>query len=137
MICGQTSPISRHEIPQAWSRKLPLKNQGHRECRMPIAPTASCAKQKKHTSKVTTGSTGFNPAFPARMVLTVSFALSPVIGLFVTVVARIVPRDVASASRRQDHTTSPSAIGAFVVCAARVHRIHTYVRDDRKTALFY
>jgi hypothetical protein len=42
------------------------------------------------------------------MVSTAYFALSPVIGLFVTVAARIVPRDVASASRCQDHTTSPS-----------------------------
>jgi hypothetical protein len=40
---------------------------------------------KKHTSKVTTG-TPKRSGIPCAMVLTVSFVLSPVIGLFVTVV---------------------------------------------------
>jgi hypothetical protein len=38
--------------------------------------------------------------------------------------------------RRQDHTTSPSAYGAFVKAPSRVHRIPPpYVRDDRETPL--
>ena len=45
-----------------------------------LAPAALCAKSKKHTSIVTTV-TPVHPAFPARMVLTVSFVLSLVIGL--------------------------------------------------------
>ena len=60
------------------------------------------------------------------MVLTVSFALSPVIGLVchrcrprcASIVASLMP-----ASRHQDHTTSPSATGALVFRAHRVHRI--------------
>jgi hypothetical protein len=40
------------------------------------------------------------------------------------------------ASRRQDHTTSPSASARFVKRAARVHRISSRVRDDRDTPLF-
>jgi len=61
------------------------------------------------------------------MVLTVSFALSLVIGFLVTVISRIAsvsapgwadtpPQDLTPASRRQDHTTSPSASAPFV-CA--------------------
>ncbi len=44
--------------------------------------------------------------------------------------------DLTPASRRQDHTTSPSARSALLVCsAARVHRIPSRVRDDRETPL--
>ena len=48
------------------------------------------------------------------MVLTVSFALFPVIGLFVTVIGGILPADLTPASRRQNHTTPPSASVLFV-----------------------
>src|ERR1700737_1963493 len=51
------------------------------------------------------------------MVLTVSFVLSPVIGLVChrrwQIIANLTP-----ASRRQDHTTSPSAAAPFV-CVSR------------------
>jgi hypothetical protein len=43
------------------------------------------------------------------MVLTVSFALSPVTGLVATVTAQKLLRGLTPASGRQDHTTSPSA----------------------------
>jgi hypothetical protein len=39
------------------------------------------------------------------------------------------------ASRRQDHTTSPSASVPFVSSTIGVHRIPPYVRDDRETPL--
>src|SRR4051794_3607052 len=64
-------------------------------------------QSKKAYELVTTGKPD-DPAFPHAMVLTVSFAISPVIGL-------VCHRRFASeqsltpASRRQDHTTSPSA----------------------------
>ena len=48
---------------------------------------------------------------------------------------RLAPRNLTSASRRQDHTTSPSASGALVRSAIRVHRIPPHVRDDRETPL--
>ena len=58
------------------------------------------------------------------MVLTVSFVLSPVIGLSCHRRLRIMPvstrsgrhatADLTPASRRQDHTTSPSASASFV-----------------------
>jgi hypothetical protein len=60
-----------------------------------------------------------DPAFPARMVLTVSFVLSLVIGLFVTIPRAMQKhcREKTSASRGQDHTTSPSAKGAVRLSA--------------------
>ena len=106
------------------------------------------------------------PAFPHAMVLTVYFVLSPAIGCFATVASRIKvlpgpvepnepPQDLTPASRRQDHTTSPSAAAPsscvpefahgeqsalrFVRTpdAARVHRIPPRVRDDRDTPLVW
>jgi hypothetical protein len=83
--------------------------------------------------------TGNDPAFPARMVLTVSFVLSPVIGLCchrrwprcVSIVTNLMP-----ASRHQDHTTSPSAIEApSSVARSRPSHPALCVRDDRDTPL--
>jgi hypothetical protein len=69
------------------------------------------------------------------MVLTVSFVLSPVIGLFVTVASRSLPANLTPASRRQDHTTLPSASVLFVYSTISVHRIPSRVRDDREPPL--
>jgi hypothetical protein len=119
---------------------------------------ASCSK--KHTSKRVHRN---RPAFPHAMVLTVSFALSSVTGLFChrrlrtcgvsapgwadTTSANLTP-----ASGRQDHTTSPYAATSLVrvlliahgfkrtrpaitsrAKRCRVHRIPRRVRDDRDT----
>jgi hypothetical protein len=73
------------------------------------------------------------------MVLTVSFVLSLVTGLFChhprsrceSIVAELTP-----ASGRQDHTTSPSASRAVRQRRQSVHRIpQPNVRDDRETPL--
>jgi len=115
-----TSPRSAPEGMQ----DLPPGGRG--ECRVPSAPAASCAHgvASMHTS-IHSGRTGNHPASPHAMVLTVSFALSPVIGLSCHRHCRTngrsapgwadLPSDnLTPASRRQDHTTSPSATG-FVV----------------------
>src|SRR3954469_7306238 len=66
------------------------------------------------------------------MVLTVSFVISPVIGLcchrrFASA------QNLTPASRRQDHTTSPSAFSTVRQrCLHSVHRIPPRVRDDRE-----
>src|SRR6266702_5705834 len=49
-------------------------------------------------------------------------ALSPVIGFLATVASEIKSADLTPAPRRQDHTSSPYAIRAFVLRAHRVHR---------------
>jgi len=71
------------------------------------------------------------------MVLTVSFGLSSVIGLVVTVAGGKNFHHLTPASRRQDHTTSPSASARFVKRATSVHRIPSRVRDDRDTPLWW
>ena len=87
-----------------------------------------------------------HPAFPHAMVLTVSFALSPVIGLschrrpadmVLSAPGRAdkPPLDLTPASRRQDHTTSPSACAPFVKSAPASTASRTHVRDDRETPL--
>src|SRR5215217_4638014 len=48
------------------------------------------------------------------MVLTGSFVISPVIGLVCHRRLRFVSANLTPASRRQDHTTSPSALVPFV-----------------------
>ena len=104
----------------------------------PHAPAALCAKMKKHTSIVTTGSPE-HPGLPCAMVLTVSFVLSPVTGLCchrrrrrcASIVASLI-----SASGYQDHTTSPSAFAPFVFRPQSVHRIPPNVRDDGQRPSF-
>jgi hypothetical protein len=68
------------------------------------------------------------------MVLTVSFVISPVTGLFCHRHRRL-PANLTPASGRQDHTTSPSASSALVRSTVNVHRIPPHVRDDRETPL--
>jgi len=59
------------------------------------------------------------------MVLTVSFVLSPVIGLVCHRRLRFLLADLTPASRRQNRSSTS---------AARVHRIPPRVRDDRASA---
>jgi hypothetical protein len=88
----------------------------------PIAPAASCEKEKTHEQSHHRH-TGNHPAFPARMVLTVSFVVSPETGLDCLRHRRNFFADLIPASGYQDRTTSPSASRALVSCASRVHRI--------------
>ena len=69
--------------------------------------------------------TGNDPAFPARMVLTVSFVLSSVSRAFLppSPLEIICSTSLISASGYQDHTTSPSASIPLVWQHRRVHRI--------------
>src|ERR1700761_2190983 len=59
--------------------------RGRRECRVRDAPAALRANEKS-TQASHRRFAGNVPAFPARMVLTVSFVLSPEIGLGVSVI---------------------------------------------------
>src|SRR6267142_2542574 len=105
---GCESAFSRHEIPEVCVIFRPHpKTEGAGKAGCRLHPWVPC--NKKHGGR-TTGSTGITPAFPARMVLTVSFVLSPVTGLFChRHFADHLRESLAPASGRQDHTTSPSA----------------------------
>jgi hypothetical protein len=100
------------------------------QCARSLACEISKAHEHSHY-----GHTG-SPGIPYAMVLTVSFVLSPVIGLICHRRLQTLPSaNLTPASRRQDHTTSPSASARFVKRAACVHRIPPRVRDDRDTPL--
>ena len=106
---------------------------------MPDAPMhpQPCVRKVKARKQVTTGHRLTRHSL--RDGFTVSFGLSPEIGLFclrrkpqcVSIVARLMP-----ASRHQDHTTSPSASNALRP-AHRQRPPHPApnVRDDRDTPL--
>src|SRR5713226_4606987 len=100
----------------------PLEGVGNAGC--PLHPQPRVHFVLVERTRVTT-STPERPAFPHAMVLTVSFVLSPVTGLFchrrlrtnVTSApgrADTTSANLTPASGRQDHTTSPYASAPFV-----------------------
>jgi hypothetical protein len=56
-------------------------------------------------------------------------------GFLVTIAGGANPTNLTPASRRQDHTSSPSASAPFVIGTVSVHRIPSRVRDDREPPL--
>jgi hypothetical protein len=88
-----------------------------------------------HTS-IHSGRTGNHPASPHAMVLTVSFVLSPAIGLFChRRWQRLSCQLDASVEASGPHDFSVRQQNALVRSAACVHRIQPRVRDDRDTPL--
>jgi hypothetical protein len=77
-----------------------------------------CEKVVKAAHEYSQRSHRKSPGIPARNGFTAYFVLSPVIGLFVTVIGGFLAANLTPASRRQDHTTSPSALALFVKSAA-------------------
>jgi hypothetical protein len=76
-----------------------------------------------------------HPAFPHAMVLTVSFVLSPAIGLFVTVVCASSRRLDAGVEASEPHDFAVHLKRRSSYSAISVHRIPPRVRDDRETPL--
>src|SRR5712664_200661 len=100
----------------------PLEGVGNAGCPWHPQPRVRFALVEMHTSKRVPRN---HPAFPHAMVLTVSFVLSPVTGLFCHRHQRIkalsapgradqTSANLTPASGRQDHTTSPYAATSFV-----------------------
>src|SRR5882724_3300693 len=83
---------------------------GRREGRVHAAPAGSRAEKLRIGAHEHTGSAE-TLRHPPRNGFTAYIVLSPVSGLVVTVIPekRELPRNLTPASRRQDHTTSPSA----------------------------
>ena len=134
MTAGYGCAISRHVSPEACPSLTLPKVRGRREDRVLAAPAVSCANAHKETH------TRYRyrrriPAFPAQWLYGLLRAL-PGERLFChRRRARMNLRSLTPAPRRQDHTTSPYASGAYVCYALRVHRIPPRVRDDRDTPL--
>jgi hypothetical protein len=118
-------PRSRGAIRPGSHDASPPEGRGRRECRVrKLAPIASRAKNKKHTSDSHYRSSRC-PAFPARWSYGLCRALpgdrallSPSSARRMSVVANLTP-----ASGRQDHTVLPYACRCFVLYTESVHRI--------------
>ena len=87
--------------------------------------------QQKKQAAVTTGSAG-STGIPCAMVYGLYRALPGDLCLVATVVREINPATLAPASERQDHTTSPSALGHVRLTCPPRHRLTC--RDDRAYA---
>jgi hypothetical protein len=98
--CGQ---ILRPEKQRA--QRYPKRGAGKAGCPLHPQPRVQRVESTRVRHHRSTGT----PGLPCTMVLTVSFALSPVIGLVCHRRQQINSADLTPASRRQDHTTSPSA----------------------------
>jgi hypothetical protein len=135
---SQTHP----RIPAAqFARALPLdrpsENRGRRECRALDAPAASYAKQKAYELVTTvtpenarhSPRNGFNGFL--RALLGDRAFLPPSPAQCASIVANLI-----SASRYQDHTTSPSALAQIVLLRhPRPPHPAPNVRDDREAPL--
>ena len=78
-----------------------------------------------------------HPAFPHAMVYGLYRALPGDRAFLPPSPCENDPQDLAPASRRQDHTSSPSASVPFVIGTFCVHRIPPRVRDDREPPLMW
>ena len=101
----------------------PLQSEGAGNAGRPMRPIAACAGivvERTRVSQVTPES----PGIPRAMVLTVSFVLSPVIGLFCHRRRRDTSRQLdASVEASGPHDFSVRKISALVSGATCVHRI--------------
>jgi hypothetical protein len=87
--------------------------------------------QQKKQAAVTTGRAG-STGIPCAMVYGLYRALPGDHRLVATVVREINPATLAPASERQDHTTSPSALGHVrLTCPPRPPHPRLTCRDDR------
>jgi hypothetical protein len=98
------------------SKSFASKIRGRRESRVPAAPAAPRAKCRKHAS-ASPQVTG-TPGHPCTMVLTVSFALSPVIGL-------CCHRRLAETSAKLDASVEASGPHDFAVRSRRLRQERT------------
>src|ERR1700726_2982365 len=80
------------------------------------------------------GRTG-TPGIPARDGFNGFLRALPGDRAFLSPSSALLLADLTPASRRQNHTTSPSAAARFVKRAARVHRIPSCVDDVRNAPL--
>src|SRR5205809_7512687 len=104
-------------------------------------PGARCARSlackiKKHTSIVTTV-TPDTPGIPRAMVLTVSFVLSPVIGLSCHRRQRNYFRQLDASVEASGPHDFAVRLGAVRQKHHHVHRIPPRVRDDREPPLWW
>src|SRR5256885_2728396 len=99
---GAFRPSDANSLP-------PSQKRGRRECRVRAAPAVSCAKVRKNGAHEHTGQRKHSD-IPCAMALRLTSCSPRWSGLVVTVAGGTLPANLAPASRRQDHTTSPYAL---------------------------
>ena len=134
--CSDTASRSRRAPRPSFAATLPpSSSEGAGNAGRPMRPIAACAGVVVERTRVSQVTPAKHPAFPAQW-FTAYFVLFPAIGLFCHRHRRkLVFADLTPASRRQNHTTWPSASSALVSSTVGVHRIPPRVRDDRDTPL--
>ncbi|MEH2624045.1 hypothetical protein V1292_002100 [Bradyrhizobium sp. AZCC 1719] len=131
MTTEYEAAFSRRISPEVCISFALLDIGGRREDRVLAAPEVSCAICAKENAHEHTGTAGASrPSL--RNGLTAYFVLSPENGFLASVIGGTLPANLTPAPRRPNHTTSPYASGAYVLCAFRVHRISPHGRDDRE-----
>jgi len=130
-----TFAISRRDAPELCQDSLTLQPEGAGNAGRPMRPIAACAKVvvvSTRVSQVTPEIARHSPRNGLRLI-----ARSPRRPAFLPPSSADHSANLMPASGHQDHTTSPSASGALVFGAIRVHRIPPHVRDDRETPLIW
>jgi hypothetical protein len=131
--CLRSRGANASELCKIFSA-FPEKGRG--ECRALDAPAVSRAKWGREHTRSSPWVHRSNPAFPHAVVLTVSFVISPVIGL-------CCHRRLARLSAELDASVEASGPHDFAVrvqprssaVLTSVHRIPSRVRDDRERPL--
>ena len=143
--CKHTFAYSRRNPPEFCYELPALPTEGAGNAGRLVRPPPRVQWVEVESTRVSQV-TPETPGIPHAMVLRLTSCSPRRSGSFATVTSRISacrarrvdiasPRNLTPASRRQDHTTSPSASGTLVRSTLRVHRIPSRVRDDRDTPL--
>src|SRR6202795_4067234 len=112
----------RRDAPEVLHENCPSRNEGAGNTGCTLHPRSRVQKctTKTHTSiQVQRRQSGI----PCAMVLRLLSGSPRRSGFLVPVIDGVTPADLTPASRRQDHTSSPSASAPFVYRRIRVHRI--------------
>jgi hypothetical protein len=125
------SAFPRREAPELCRNHSPMRARGMpgARCTRSLVCSVLVAHECSHHGRTGT------PGIPARNGFNGFVRALPGDRAFLSPSPALVLADLTPASRRQDHTTSPSASAPFVNPRCRVHRIPPRVRDDRDTPL--
>jgi hypothetical protein len=132
-VATHAPAFSRRGASEVWPTAS-LKQRG-RECRARARTRSLACEKKQHTSSVATG-TPHQPAFPARWFYGFLRAL-PGDRAFLPPSLVNSSTNLAPASGRQNHTTSPSASVPFVSDTFASTTSRATFRDDRDTPLLW
>ena len=131
-VARHTFALSRHSAPESYRNLSPKEGVGNAGC--PAHPQPRVRWVVEYAHEYSQRGRQNHPASPRNGLRLIprsprrsGFLASGACGVFS---ANLTP-----ASRRQNHTPSPSASAPFVIGTSSVHRIPPRVRDDREPPL--